>query len=428
MNLKKIVAIALMGILLTGCSETSEDKKHGLDKENPITITMGTLQDDSLETMINDFNSSIGATKGINIVYTPVSAAEELSTTDMVSADYDTIYSLCTTNEVAELSNYFSAMDLGSTFFESSVETVSLSGLRAIPISLDVNLLVVNLSEWENFANANGLDTSSFNTWEGINLVAESYYNSTGKPFISISSGYDVTSEMANQGYAPLVQTSKSGASINVQSDTLRNVWNYIAEPQIKGYMTIGGYETIENNTTIATYCPLSEIPNSTESELLIFKAPSVNEEVSSYVLDTTAIAVNSSNDATIYACVQFIDYLIDESCNYEYATSRGCIPANKNSNVNEDSNSINNSAKNIAFDLISNGEVFKVSPFDNVSTLEDTLESKINQTSAHDTVVKRISGGILESKAYEGILDVNSFKYWYDDICDQLKITFSAQ
>lgn len=428
MNLKKIVAVTLMGILLTGCSETSEDKKHGLDKENPITITMGTLEDDSLETMIDDFNSSIGADKGINIVYTPVSTIEEFSNTDMVSADYDTIYSLCTTNEIAELSNYFSAMDLGSTFFESSIETISLSGLRAIPISLDVNLLVVNLSEWESFANTNGLDTSSFNTWEGINLVAESYYNSTGKPFISVSSGYDVTSEMANQGYAPLVQTSKSGASINVQSDTLRNVWNYIVEPQIKGYMTMGGYQTIEDGTTIATYCPLSEIPNSTESELLIFKAPSIDESISSYILDTTAIAVNSSSDTTIYACVQFIDYIINESCNYEYATSKRCIPANKNSNLDIDSNTINNSGENIAFDLISNGKVFKVSPFDNVSTLKTALENKINQASVHDTIVKRINGGILKNKAYEGILDVNSFKYWYDDICDQLKITFSQQ
>jgi hypothetical protein len=86
-----------------------------------------------------------------------------------------------------------------------------------------------------------------------------------------------------------------------------------------------------------------------------------------------------------------------------------------------------NSNAELLALSLIDEGKVFKVSPFDNVSTLETILETRVNQNSSHDIIVKRQQGGILEDKLYEGILDGDSFKTWYDDICDQLKATFSS-
>lgn len=433
MNLKKLIAIFCSSLLLVGCSNNMEDKNHGLDKDNPITVTIGTLEDTSLQTMIDDFNTTIGNDRGINIQYKPVTSIDELSSMDMVSTDYDTIYTLCSNGNVAELSNYFSAMDLGSTYFETAIEDVSLSGLRAIPTKLDVNVLVLNKTEWESFSITNGLDSSSLNTWDSIVSVAETYQNSTnGQPFLSISSSYDVALEMAYQLSNPMTITSSDGAVINVQSDTMQTIWNDISVSQIKGLFVSGGYENIENNTTIASYCPLSEIPK--DDDILILQAPIVNNDVAPYYkLNTTAIAINSTDDTKIYVGVQFIKWLTSINMNSEYSLNDGCIPTNKN--FKESSNdslisayNINEDGESIIMNLLSNERLFKVSPFDNITTLKTTLETKINQTSVHDTIVKRIQGGVLESKAYEGILDSSSFKTWYDDLCEQLKITFETQ
>ena len=115
MNLKKIAVIILSGILLTGCNQGSQDKNYGLDKDNPTTITLGTLEDTSLESMVDEFNSTEGQTRGINIELKTVNSVDELSYMDLVSTDYNAISSLCSTNKVSDLSEYFSSADLGNT-------------------------------------------------------------------------------------------------------------------------------------------------------------------------------------------------------------------------------------------------------------------------------------------------------------------------
>ena len=146
-------------------------------------------------------------------------------------------------------------------------------------------------------------------------------------------------------------------------------------------------------------------------------------------------MAINSTDDTKVYAGVEFIKWLTSTDINYKYALNDACIPANKecqktsnmkdylyNENV---SSSINASAELLAVDLLQDTSIFKVSPFDNISTLQTTLDSKINQSDVRNTLIKRIKGGVLETKAYEGILDSSSFKTWYDDICTQLRTTF---
>ena len=374
MNFKKIVSIALCSLMLVGCSQDVQDKKYGLDKNNPVSLTVGTLQDTSLENLIDDFNSTIGKDRGIVIQYTEVSSNDELSSMDMV----------------------------------------------------------LNKSEWESFSSANNLDTSMLSTWDGVLSVAETYYNSNdSKPFLSVYSGYDMALEMSYQNSVPIVSTKSDSASINLSSEAMQNIWDKIATPQIKGYFVYGGLDTVQDNITIASYCKLSELSNN--DDILVLQAPFDNTPT--YKLNTTAMAINSTDDTKVYAGVEFIKWITSTDINYKYALNDACIPANKecqktsnmkdylyNENV---SSSINASAELLAVDLLQDTSIFKVSPFDNISTLQTTLDSKINQSGVHDTLIKRIKGGVLETKAYEGILDSSSFKTWYDDICTQLRTTF---
>lgn len=433
MNLKKLVAILCSSVLLVGCSESVDDKKYGLDKDNPITLTLGTLEDTALQTAIDDFNSSVGEQRGINIEYVEVSSSDELSSMDMVSTDYNTIYSLSSSNSIAELSDYFTAMELGTTFFETSVEDVSLSGLRAIPTKIDINVLALDKTAWETFAQENGLDDTSLATWDGVLAVAETYQSTTnGESFLSIYSSYDASLEIASQMGSPLVEISSSGATINIQNDTMQTIWDSISVPQIKGLFVSGDYQTIEDGSTIATYCPVSKLPKG--DDILVLQAPTVTEDTSSpYMVDTTAIAINSEDNSKIYAGVEFIKWLTDTNQNSVYALSDSSIPANKqfapNSNSSLiDSYDVNATAIDLATTLLAKDKTFRVSPFDNISTFKDTLENKVNQTSSHDIVDKRRTSGVLEDKLYDGILDSTSFTTWYNDICEQLNITFQTE
>jgi multiple sugar transport system substrate-binding protein len=434
MNFKKLGAIVLSSMVLVGCSEGINDQNHGLDKNNPITINVGTLDNDTtLQTLVDTYNTTIGNDRGINIVYNQVSTTEQLSSMDIISSDYDTIYSLCSTCDIAELSDYYDSMDLGSTYLREAVEEVSLSGLRAIPTKLDMNVLAVNQTLWNDFSSANGFENTSLETWDSLLNVAETYYEQDSKTFLGISSSYDVAMELSYQTCNPLVEITSEGASIDVSSDYMQVLWDTIATPEIKGLYTATNFESFQNGDVVAIYCPISELPD--DDNILVLQAPySIGED---YMLDVTAMAVNSTDDTTIYASVDFIDWLTTPDINYQYAVNGGYVPSNlecqKVSNMKEylyngdTTENTNSNAELLALSLIDEGKVFKVSPFDNVSTLETILETRVNQNSSHDIIVKRQQGGILEDKLYEGILDGDSFKTWYDDICDQLKATFSS-
>lgn len=433
MNLKKLCAIVLSSMVLVGCSEGIEDQNHGLDKNNPVTINVGTLENDTtLEALVDTYNTTIGNDRGINVVYNHVSTTEQLSSMDIISSDYDTIYSLCSTCNIAELSDYYSSMDLGSTYLRTAIEETSLSGLRAIPTKLDMNVLAVNQSLWDEFTTSTEFDNTSLETWDSLLNVAQVYYEQKSETFLGIASSYDVAMELSYQTYNPLVETTSEGASIDVSSEYMQVLWDTIATPEIKGLYTATNFESFQNGDVVAIYCPLSEIPN--DDSILVLQAPySISED---YMLDVTAMAVNSTDDTTIYASVDFIDWLTTPDINYQYAVNGGYVPSNlecqKVSNMKEylyngdTTSDTNANAELLATSLISEGKVFKLSPFDNISTLETILETRVNLDSSYDVIVKRQQGGILEDKLYEGILDADSFKSWYDDICEQLQVTFN--
>lgn len=432
MNLKRLAIIVLAGVLLTGCSNGNADKKHGLSASSPTTITLGTKDDIALQSMVDEFNSTEGKKRGINVEVKTFDLESEISGVDIVFSNYDTIYSMGTTGNIADLSQYYSSLDLGNTFFKQSLEVNTLSGLRAIPISTDINVFAINKSMWQEFADANSLDVNSLDTWDNVLNIANTYLEySNGKPFLNINDNYNMSIELSYQMNLPLTQASQEGAVINLNNDNMLGVWNSICVPQIKGLYISGTTPTFDDTSAMVTYCPLSEVPN--DDNILVTSAPCVTDGINAHLLDVNAMAINSSDDNIIYTGVQFIKWLSSDENELEYALNSKTVPTNLgNLRYNKIENQLNSvdypvnaQGELVAIDILNNAQCFKISAFDNVQTLKSTFNSKFNKTSSSDVVAKKRANGVLEDKLYEDILDGNSFKTWYDDICNTLKVTF---
>lgn len=432
MGLKGLAILVLSGILLSGCSIINEDKSHGLSASSPATITLGTKEDTALQSLVDDFNSSEGKKRGIIIEVKNFQSSDEISNVDMVFSDYDTIYSIGTTGNVADLSEYYSSLDLGNTFLKKAVETDTLSGLRAIPISTDINVLAINQTMWNEFATANSLDVNSLSTWDSLLDVANVYLEySNGKPFLNIYDNYNMSIELSYQMNLPLAQASQEGAVINLNNDNMLGVWNSICVPQIKGLYTSGVSPTFDDTSTVVTYCPLSEVPN--DDNILVVSSPCTTDGINAHLLDVNAIAINSNDDNTIYAGVQFIDWITSNENSLEYALNSKTVPVTlkdlDHSKVEEKLNSgeypVNANGELIGIDILNSNQCFKISAFDNIAILKDTFNNKFNKTSSSDIIAKKRANGVLESKLYEDILDSSSFKTWYDDVCTNLKAVF---
>lgn len=432
MNLKGLMVVLLSGVLLTGCSLSNNDKSHGISANSPVTITLGTQEDTALQTLVNEFNSTEGAKRGIIVEVSNFQSNSDISNVDLVCADYDTIYDLGLNESIADISEYFSNLELGNTFFKQALEINTLSGLRAIPISTDINVLAINQNLWNEFANQNSLDITSLSTWDSILDIANVYLEySNGKPFLNINDTYNMAIELSYQMNLPLAQASQEGAVINLNNDNMLGVWNSICVPQIKGLYTSGNSPTFDDTSAVITYCPLSEVPN--DDNILVTSAPHVKDGFNAHLLDVTALAVNSTDDNTIYAGVQFIKWMSSNENSLNYALNSRTVSTNlENLKVQQVENLLNTGS----YEVNSNGEIvglntlndcqcFKVSAFDNVSVLKNTFNTKFNKTSSSEIVAKKRANGVLEDKIYEDILDSSSFQTWYDDLCTSLKVTF---
>lgn len=432
MYLKSLAVILLSGILLSGCSYINDDKSHGISAGSPMTITLGTQEDTALQPLVDEFNSTEGSKRGIIVDVKTFQSYEDITDVDLVCADYDTIYNLGINGNVADISEYFSSLELGNTFLKQSLEIDNLSGLRAIPISTDVNVFAIDEDLWNDFASQNSLDTTYLSTWESVLDVANVYFEySGGKPLLNIDDTYNMAIELSYQMNLPLAQASQEGAVINLNNDNMLGVWNSICVPQIKGLYVSGTSPTFDDSSTVITYCPLSEVPN--QDNISVISAPHVTDGIDAHLLDVTALAVSSTDEDTIYAGVQFIKWISSSDNDLEYALSSGTIPTNLESlneknlegALNTDSYSVNYSGEMVGLDILNDCKCFKVSAFDNISTLKDTFNVKFNKTSSSETVAKKRANGVLEDKVYEDILDSSSFQTWYDDLCMSLKVTF---
>jgi multiple sugar transport system substrate-binding protein len=435
MYLKRLAVVVISGMLLTGCSFGNDDKSHGLSANSPTTITLGTQEDTALQSLVDEFNSTEGKKRGIVVEVENFSTESDISGVDVVCADYDTIYNLGLTGDIADLSSYYSSLELGNTFFKQSLELNTLSGLRAIPLSTDVNVLAIDQTLWNDFASQNALDVSSLSTWDGVLEVANTYSDySDGKPLLTIDDTYNMAIELSYQMNLPLAQASQEGAVINLNNDNMLGVWDSICVPQIKGLYVSGvtpTFDSSDENYTVLTYCPLSEVPN--DDNIMVVASPCVTDGINAHMLDVTALAVNSSDEDVVYAGVQFIKWVTSDDNSLEYALNSKTVSVNVSnldnssveSKLNGGSYDVNTSGELVGLSFLNDCQCFRVSAFDNVSVLKSTFNTKFNKTSSADVVAKKRANGVLEDKIYEDILDSSSFQTWYDDLCSSLKVTF---
>jgi hypothetical protein len=326
-------------------------------------------------------------------------------------------------------------LELGNTFFKQSLELNTLSGLRAIPLSTDVNVLAIDQTLWNDFASQNALDVSSLSTWDGVLEVANTYSDySDGKPLLTIDDTYNMAIELSYQMNLPLAQASQEGAVINLNNDNMLGVWDSICVPQIKGLYVSGvtpTFDSSDENYTVLTYCPLSEVPN--DDNIMVVASPCVTDGINAHMLDVTALAVNSSDEDVVYAGVQFIKWVTSDDNSLEYALNSKTVSVNVSnldnssveSKLNGGSYDVNTSGELVGLSFLNDCQCFRVSAFDNVSVLKSTFNTKFNKTSSADVVAKKRANGVLEDKIYEDILDSSSFQTWYDDLCSSLKVTF---
>lgn len=261
---KKVCCLAILALIIP-CLVTGCKNSDSLDPKNPVTLTLWHTYVEQMkagmEELVDEFNSTVGAQKGIVISTTSVANASVLNEKLIMAANGDpgspefpdlaVIYP----NVAVELAKKGLLMDFSSQFDEAELsqyvpaflEEGMLDGntLYLLPIAKSTEVLYVNKTIFDRFAKDTGVSISQLATFEGILDAAKKYYiwtdektpdvPSDGKTFFYPESLMNYTMV----GLRQLGDDFVSGQSLNLSAPAFRKIWDSYYPHAVKGHVAI---------------------------------------------------------------------------------------------------------------------------------------------------------------------------------------------
>ncbi len=351
-----ILAFALLCTVLVGCKDDSP-----LDANKPVTLTMwhnygGDMQS-AMDFLIDEFNSTVGKEKGIVINVTAISSSSELNKSldlivndDPGALDMPDIFTgypklaikFQEKGMLVNLDDYFS-VEVLSEYIPEFVQEGRLSdgGLYVFPIAKSTEVLYVNKTLFDRFAEATGATADDLATFEGIARLSEMYYEySGGKQFYAADSWFN----FAEVGMAQFGDSIFDGEALSLDGENYGHIFDTVYSPAVKGGFAIyDGYSSDLSKTgdlvcstgssagilfygDTITYTDGSV--ENVEYDILPYPVFENGEKIA--LQRGGGLMVAKSDEKKEYAAAEFIKWLTASEQNMRFVGETGYLPVTK--------------------------------------------------------------------------------------------------
>lgn len=458
-----------LGFVLSGCG--GEDYSRLLDKNAPVTITVwhyyNGIQQTQFDEMVEEFNDTVGSERGIIVEAYSKNSVGELSDSILASVNREpgadempnifgtygeTAYQIDKMDMLVDLSKYLTGEEIAE-YVEAYIREGSLGEegtLKIFPTAKSTEIMILNLTDWQKFAEESGATYGDLSTWEGLVAVSEKYYDYTdrqtpdvandGKAFFGRDAVANYMIVGAKQlGHEFAAQSEDGTVTVTLDKETMRKLWDHFYVPYVKGYFNaesrfrsddakIGSIIGLIGSTTGATYYP-SEVTINDEYtypiENVVLPVPNF-EGCDPYVVQQGAgMSVLRSDEKTEYACAVFLKWFTEKERNIRFSVKSGYLPVKKESNNFEAITSVDRDSQisdmmqntfRIAIDEINTYELYTSPPFDQSVTVRDYLGTTMENTAkaAHAAAQARIAAGEDRDTVWSEYTDDKAFETWY--------------
>jgi multiple sugar transport system substrate-binding protein len=255
-----IIILIVISILTAGCQNS-----HGLNPKNPVTITMwhnyGGQMKITMDEMVEEFNGTVGAEKGIIINVTSISSSASLqdklimaakgdpgapALPDITTAYPKTAIILADKGLLVNLDEQFAPKEL-TAYVPRFIEEGRLETdkLYVFPTAKSTEVIFLNKSIFDRFAKDAGVVYTDLQTFEGLARTAALYYKWTddqtpnvandGKTFYHTDSLFNFTQVGCKQLGKDFIVNNKPDYS----SEAYRKVWGNYYDQAVQGYYAI---------------------------------------------------------------------------------------------------------------------------------------------------------------------------------------------
>lgn len=474
-----IAVICMMTALFTGCGNSGENE-YGLDPKEPATITVwhyyNGVQQENFDNMIVEFNETVGHDQGIVVEAHSKGTVDDLASGVLASLRQDagaeaapnifaayaeTAYIADEMECAVEVSKYFTEEELNE-YVDGYLEEGRFDkgkGLKIFPTAKSTEVMMLNQTDWQAFADAEGVTVDDISTWEGLAKVAEKYYDYTdaltpevdndGKAFFGRDSVANYMVVGAKQLGLEYFTTEDGNSTMNENKEAVKRLWDCYYVPYVKGHYfsqsrfrsddaKIGAIVAMVCSTTGAAYFPDSVTLNDEYTypiEGLVLPVPNF-EGTDPYVVQQGAgMVVVPADEKTEYACAVFLKWLTEKERNIAFSIDSGYLPVKKEANdfsaiseiyqANENAgNDIMLSTLEIAVSEIADSKAYAAKPFDKSAETRAFLDTYIQDTAqtAHDEAAAKIQEGENREEVLAEYTSDEAFDAWYADFISGLQ------
>ena len=413
------MAALLVGMALlcfAGCSDPQKE-------ETPTTITVwhvyGGQADSPLNDLIEQFNQTVGKEQKINVQVTSVSNTNTIHELVLSAANEEpgaselpdlfvsypkTVMALPDDSILVDYRDYFTEEEL-SSFLPAFVEEGTVHGrLVVLPVAKSTEIMFINKTTFDRFAQATGVTIEDLDTWEGLFQAAEIYAAWTDAQTPDVPG--DAKSMFVHDYYFNYFQVGAESLGEDFfQGDklafgpTFERAWEPLARAALRGGVWLkGGYATesirtgdsivsVASSASILYYSDVVTYPDNTSEDITIISRPCpVFEDGEKLVMQRGAgFCTVRSTPEREQAAVTFLKWLTEPEHNVEFVTRTGYMPVTKTAFEQELPKAIEGleSAKYASLyqaylDTQANYEFYVPPQLETYLSLETTLEDQV--------------------------------------------------
>ncbi|HZJ83897.1 MAG TPA: extracellular solute-binding protein [Clostridia bacterium] len=456
-----MLAISLI-LTLAGCSKKQD---QGVSLE--IWHYYNGAQKIAFDQLIMDFNETLGLEKDIiveafsqgNIGQLEGKIIESIDqrvgasdVPNMITTYSGIAYTLDQRGIVANLEDYITDAEINE-YVDSYIEEGRLGEdkqFKIFPTAKATEILMVNKTDWDQFAAATGAKTGDLATWEGISRIAELYYNWTdslteekndGKSFFGRDALANYMLVGSKQLGKEIFQVKEGEATSNLDHDIMRKLWDNYYIPYISGYYSsfgrfssddakTGEIIALVGSTTGAAYFPDNvtiEDNDSYNIELLVLPLPNFENTSLDAVQQGAGIVVLKSDEVQEQASVEFLKWLTEESRNLRFSIETGYLPVKKAAYIPEivekelEEMSKQGLSKQLqmtiplAMEQVKEYDLYISKAFNQEGKARAVLESALDEKAKIDRqkVIELMNQGMTHEEAVEEFSSDKDFREW---------------
>lgn len=347
-----IICFAITISCLSGCS-----KQNGPSPENPVTLTIwhvyGSQTTSPLNTVIDEFNRTVGRENGITINVVSVTSSSSIDKALAAAASrepgaadlpdlftaYPRVVEIIGSEKLLLWDDYFTVAELSEFNDDFLSEGYFDDKLLMLPIAKSTEALFINQTLFDRFGFETKVSADDLSTFNGLFEAACKYYDwSAGQHFLQINDFYNY----AYIGMKAFGSDFVKNNQLNLHDEAFRSIWMPLAKAAIYGGICLDdGYaaakwKTIDiiantGSTADVLYQPEEVFyPDNTTEPIttMTLPYPTFNDNLSAVVYRGGGLfAVNSENEIKNQAAYIFAKWLTRQENNLNFVTRAGYLP-----------------------------------------------------------------------------------------------------